>query len=147
MAHVSKVFAYDRVLMRAGVLLFLIGLLTGLAVPVLHVPRMGLASHLVGTMSGMFLIVLGLMWPRLVLPTWAGTTTFWAALYGAFANWLATILSAIWGAAAMMPIAGKGATSTPLAEGIVAALLISLSLAMILVCVLVLWGLRPTQLR
>lgn len=144
MAHVSKVFAYDRVLMRAGVLLFLIGLLTGLAVPVLHAPRMGLASHLVGTMSGIFLIVLGLMWPRLVLPAWAATTTFWAALYGAFANWLATILSAMWGAAAMMPIAEQGATGTPLAEGIVAALLISLSLAMILVCVLVLWGLRPT---
>jgi hydroxylaminobenzene mutase len=105
---------------------------------------MGLSSHLVGTMSGMFLMVLGLMWPRLALPTWAATTTFWAALYGAFANWLATLLSAIWGATTMMPIAGQGATSTPVAEGIVAALLGSLSLAMILVCVLVLWGLRPT---
>ncbi|NOT42241.1 MAG: hydrogenase [Alphaproteobacteria bacterium] len=147
MPSVSGVAAPDRVLMRAGVLLFLIGLLTGFAVPMLHLPRMGLASHLVGTMSGMFLIVLGLVWPRLVLPAWAGTITFWAALYGSFANWLATILSAKWGAAAMMPIAGGGATSTPLAEGIVAALLISLSLAMILVCVLVLWGLRPTQLR
>jgi hydroxylaminobenzene mutase len=144
MSTVSGVAAPDRVLMRAGVLLFLIGLLTGLAVPILHVPRMGLASHLVGTMSGMFLIVLGLMWPRLTLPVWAATIAFWAALYGAFANWLATILSAIWGAAAMMPIAGQGATSTPLAEGIVAALLGSLSFAMILVCALVLWGLRPT---
>ncbi len=144
MAQVSKVCAPDRALMRAGVLLFLMGLLTGLAVPVLQVPRMGLSSHLVGTMSGIFLVVLGLMWPRLALPVWAGTTTFWAALYGSFANWLATLLSAIWGAAAMMPIAGQGATSTPLAEGIVAALLGSLTLAMILVCGLVLWGLRPT---
>lgn len=143
MPTVFGIAAADRILMRAGVLLFLLGLLTGLAVPALQVPRMGLSSHLVGMMSGMFLIVLGLMWPRLSLPAWAGTTTFWAALYGSFANWLATILSAMSGAAAMMPIAGQGATSTPLAEAFVATLLISLSLAMILVCALVLWGLRP----
>jgi (hydroxyamino)benzene mutase len=139
--------APDRVLLRAGVLLFLIGLLTGFAVPILPVPRIGLSGHLQGTLNGMFLIGLGLMWPRLVLPAWAAAMTFWAALYGTFANWFATILAAIWGAAALMPITGGGATSTPLAEGIVAALLISLSLAMILVCVLVLWGLRPTQSR
>ena len=142
MASVHHLNSADRVLMRAGVLLFLIGLLTGLVVPLFQVPRMGLSSHLVGTMSGVFLIVLGLIRPRLVLPAWAATTAFWAAIYGSFANWLATILSAMWGAAAMMPIAGQGATSTPLAEGIVAALLISLSLAMVLVCALVLWGLR-----
>lgn len=144
MPIVSGIATPDRALMRAGVLLFLVGLLTGLAVPVLQVPRMGLSSHLVATMSGMFLIVLGLIWSRLVLPAWAGTTIYWAALYGCFANWFATFLSAMWGAAAVMPIAGGGATSTPMAEGIVAALLGSLSLAMILVCVLVLWGLRAT---
>jgi hydroxylaminobenzene mutase len=92
-------------------------------------------------------MILGLLWPRLTLPAWAGSAAFWAALYGTFANWLATLLGAAWGAAAMMPIAGQGAASTPLAEAIVAALLGSLALAMILVCVLVLWGLRPTAER
>lgn len=132
----------DRVLMRAGVLLFFIGLLTGLAVPLMQLPRMALSSHLEGVMNGMLLIILGLLWPRLTLPTWAGTATFWLALYGTFANWLATLLSAAWGAAAMMPIAGQGATGSPLAEGIVAALLGSLTLAMIVACLLVLWGLH-----
>jgi hydroxylaminobenzene mutase len=136
------VAAPDRVLMRAGALLFLIGLITGLAVPLMQLPRMGLSSHLEGVMNGMLLIVLGLVWPRLTLPAWAGTATFWLALYGTFANWLATLMSALWGAAAMMPIAGQGATSTPLAEGIVAALLISLAVSMIAVCCFVLWGLR-----
>lgn len=134
----------DRVLMRAGVLLFLVGLLTGLAVPLMQIPRMALSSHLEGVMNGMLLMILGLMWPKLSLPAWAGTATFWLALYGTFANWLATLLSAAWGAAAMMPIAGQGAVGTPLAEGIVAALLGSLTLAMIAVCGFVLWGLRPT---
>lgn len=132
----------DRVLMRAGVLLFFIGLLTGLAVPLMQLPRMALSSHLEGVMNGMLLIILGLLWPRLSLPAWTGTATFWLALYGTFANWLATLLSAAWGAAAMMPIAGQGATGSPLAEGIVAALLGSLTLAMIVACLLVLWGLR-----
>jgi hydroxylaminobenzene mutase len=144
MPIVYGVTAPDRVLMRAGVLLFLVGLLTGFAIPLLQVPRLGLSSHLEGVMNGMLLMILGLMWPRLALPAWAGTAAFWAALYGTFANWAAVLLGAMWGAAAMMPIAGQGATSTPVAEAIVAALLVSLALAMILVCVLVLWGLRLT---
>ena len=142
MALVRGVSDPDRVLMRAGVLLFLIGLLTGFAIPVMQVPRLGLSSHLEAVMNGMLLMILGFLWPRLALPAWAGTTAFWAALYGTFANWLATLLGAVWGAAAMMPIAGQGTTGTPLAEGIVAALLGSLALAMILASVLVLWGLR-----
>jgi hydroxylaminobenzene mutase len=133
--------------MRAGVLLFLIGLITGLAVPLMQLPRMGLSSHLEGVMNGMLLITLGLIWVRLTLPAWAGTAAFWAALYGTFANWLATLLSAIWGAAGTMPIAGQGAVSTPVAEAIVTALLFSLAGAMILVCALVLWGLRKAGTR
>lgn len=143
MPVVRGVSGPDRVLMRAGVLLFFIGLLTGLAVPLMQLPRMALSSHLEGVMNGMLLIILGLLWPRLTLPAWAGTATFWLALYGTFANWLATLLSAAWGAAAIMPIAGQGATGTPLAEGIVAALLGSLAVAMSAVCGSPLWGLRP----
>ena len=144
MPLVHGMSAPDRVLMRAGALLFLIGLLTGFAVPLMQIPRMGLSSHLEGVMNGMLLMILGLMWPKLTLPAWAGTATFWLALYGTFANWLATLLSALWGAAGAMPIAGQGATSTALAEGIVAALLVSLAVAMIAVSGFVLWGLRPT---
>lgn len=144
MPVVHGVSGPDRVLMRAGVLLFLVGLFTGLVVPLMQIPRMALSSHLEGVMNGMLLMILGLLWPKLSLPAWAGTATFWLALYGTFANWLATLLSAAWGAAAMMPIAGQGAVGTPLAEGIVAALLGSLTLAMIVACGFVLWGLRPT---
>jgi hydroxylaminobenzene mutase len=140
-----KVYGFgspDRLLIQAGVALFLLGLLTGFLAPVLAVPRLGLASHLEGVMNGLFLIAMGLLWDRLTLSRRAASFAFFAALYGTFANWLATFLSAMWGAGAMMPLAGGGATASPLAEGIVSALLISLSLAMVLVCILVLWGLR-----
>jgi hydroxylaminobenzene mutase len=140
--NVAFVSAPSLVLLRAGVVLFLIGLLTGFAIPSLAVPRLGLASHLEGVMNGMFLIALGLLWSRLDLPSWAGSVTFFAALYGTYANWLATLLAAAWGAAGLMPIAGGGLVGSAAAEAIVGALLLSLSLAMILVCLLVLWGLR-----
>ena len=50
--------------------------------------------------------------------------------------------SAAWAAGRMMPIAGQGQVGTPPQEAIVRALLISLSVAMVLVCLLVLAGLR-----
>jgi len=145
MPRVAGVSSPDRALIQAGVVLFLLGLITGFAVPVLPVPRLGLASHLEGLMNGLFLMALGLIWTRLTLPAWAGSLAFFAALYGAFANWLATLLSAIWGAAGLMPLAGGGATGSPGAETVVAVLLGSLSLAMVLVCLLTLAGLRGSS--
>ncbi len=95
----------DALLLQLGILLFLIGLLTGFVIPKLGNPRMGLASHLEGLMNGLFLVVLGLVWQRLALSeTWL-IIVFWLAIYGSFANWLATLLAAIWKAGATMPMA------------------------------------------
>jgi hydroxylaminobenzene mutase len=135
-------FDYARALLRLGVLLFLFGLFTGFAVPMLAMPRMALASHLEGLMNGLLLMALGLMWPRLVLGPRAQALTFALAVYGAFANWLATLISSMTGAGAMMPIAAAGRTGAATPEAIVGFLLVSLSLAMVAACVLVLWGLR-----
>jgi len=136
--------ARDRgqALLQAGVALFLAGLLVGLAVPAMANPRLGLASHLEGLMNGLFLIVLGLLWPRLVLSPLLERVTFWTALYGTIANLAATLLAAIWGAGRMMPIAAQGHVGTELQERAIDALLVSLALAMVTVCVLVLAGLR-----
>ncbi len=83
----------DTLLLQLGILLFLLGLLTGLVIPRLSNPSMGLSSHLEGVLNGMFLVVLGLLWRRLNLSnTWL-TITFWRAVYGTFANWLATFLA------------------------------------------------------
>jgi len=132
-------------LIVAGFVLFLLGLITGFVVPVLQLPRMGLTSHLEGVMNGTFLIAAGAVWHRLVLPEWASKLAFRSFLYGTYANWTATLLSAITGAAATMPLAGQGSTGTAVAEAIVLALLLSLSLAMIAGCGLAIWGLlgRP----
>jgi hypothetical protein len=48
-------------LLQFGVLLFLLGLLSGFVTPALANPRMGLSSHLEGVMNGTFLVILGLL--------------------------------------------------------------------------------------
>lgn len=139
----SPATAYDRWLLQLGALLFLIGLLTGFLVPVLALPRIGLSGHLQGVMNGLVLMVLGLIWPRLRLGAWAQFWTFALAVYGAFANWGATLIAAATGAVGLMPVTG-GSVSTggAVAEAVVGFLLISLSVAMIGAFALVLWGLR-----
>ena len=65
-----------RRLMWHGIFLFLLGLLTGLAVPALTNPRMGVSAHLEGVLNGIFLIILGLIWRELRLTPSAATATF-----------------------------------------------------------------------
>ena len=130
-----------RAVITAGFLLFLFGLLTGLVVPLLHLPRMGLSSHLEGVMNGTFLIAMGAVWRNFVLPAWAEAAMALCAVYGTYANWAATLLSAAAGAAAMMPIAGQGSTAGAFEEMMVSLLLLSLTVAMIATCVFAIWGL------
>ena len=129
-------------LIEAGVLLFLIGLIIGLAVPAFANPRMGLSSHLESLFNGVFLMLAGLIWGRIVLSARLKAVLYWALLYGTFANMMATLLAAIWGAGRMMPIAGQGMEGTSLQEGVVAFLLVSLALTMIASTIIILTGLR-----
>lgn len=127
--------------MQLGILLFLLGLLTGLAVPKLKNPRMGLASHLEAVMNGMFLVILGLIWPRLGLSHIWLAITLWLIVYAAFANWVATLLAAAWGGGALMPIAAGTQKAAPRREHVIGFLLVSLALCAIGACVLILLGL------
>jgi hydroxylaminobenzene mutase len=130
-------------LLQLGVGLFLLGLFTGFAIPALANPRMALSSHLEAVMNGTFLVVLGLLWPRLALPPRALRVGFWLALYGAYAKWLGTLVAAAWGAGGrFMPMASQGQEGTNFQEAVIGFLLVTLSLAMIACCVLVLLGLR-----
>jgi len=64
--------------------LFLFGVLTGFVVPTLAVPRVGLSAHLLGVTSGTFLILIGLLWPRLKLSSNTSRLGFWLAIYGSY---------------------------------------------------------------
>lgn len=122
-----------------GLALFLLGLTIGLFVQNMTNPRMALSAHLEGLMNGMFLMLLGLIWQRLVLSAKLIKLTFLLAIYGTFANLLAVIIAAITGFGKMMPIAG-GKEGTGVAEGLISFLLVSLALCMLAVCILVMTG-------
>lgn len=131
---------YSHKLLFAGILLFLVGLLTGFLIPLMATPRIGLSAHLEGVMNGLFLVALGLIWEKLVLTERVKRYTYLLALYGTFANFLAVLIAAITGGGKMMPLAGGKDGGNP-SEMIISFLLITLSLAMVAVCVLVLVGL------
>ena len=129
-------------LIQAGAFLFLLGLLVGFMIPMTANPRMALSSHLEGVMNGMLLMVLGLIWDRVRLGERALFALFALALFGTFANVVATLLAAVWGAGAAMPIAAGSFEGTPLQESVIMILLGTLSLSMVAALVLVLMGLR-----
>ena len=135
----------QTLLFTTGLALFLLGLFTGFAVPGMKNPRMGLASHVEAHMNGMFLVLLGLLWPFVELSATWETATVAVLVYGAYANWFATLLAALSGAGGrMMRIAAPDHEGSAAMEGIIKFLLISLSIADVLGVAAVLFGIvRP----
>lgn len=100
---------------------------------------MGLSAHLEGVMNGIFLMLLGLVWTKLLLTAKLLTLSFRLAIYGTFANLVAIIIAAVTGEGKMLPIAG-GKEGTGVKELLITFLLVTLALSMIAVCVLTLIG-------
>lgn len=125
-----------------GVLLFLLGLIVGLIVPILANPRMGVSSHIEGVLNGMFLIILALIWHKIDLSDRWLKITFWLVVYGTFANFIGILIAAIFNGGKMLGIMANGQEGSPIVEGVITFSLISLSIAMIVVCATILIGLR-----
>jgi hydroxylaminobenzene mutase len=132
----------QTLLFKLGLILFVIGLLTGFAIPVLKNPRMGLTSHLEGILNGMFLALLGLLWPHVHLTHGWRVTAVVLIVYSAYANWLGTLLAAAWGAGRKLaPLAAGDHEASNVKESIFGFLLISLSVAIVIGVVIVIVGL------
>ena len=135
----------SRQLKMLGMVLFLLGLITGLAVMNTKNPRMGLAAHLEGVMNGTFLVVAGFLWNELKLSVGLKKVLFGTLVYGTFVNWLSTLLAAVLGTSKTTPLAGAGYTGSELHENIVTAGLVSIALAMVFSLVVIIYGLRGNQ--
>jgi len=130
-------------LLQTGILLFLLSLFVGILIPNFTVPRVALSTHLLGIMQGIFLMVTGVVWPRLRLARAASRIGFWLAVYGCLSAWIGNLLAGIWGAgSALLPMAAGIAHGTPVQEIIIAAALRPAAISLILVALLILWGLR-----
>jgi hydroxylaminobenzene mutase len=134
----------NRRLMWHGMLLFLLGLITGLLERHFTNIRMGLSAHLEGVMNGILLLALGAAWNEVRLPHPIKVTAYCTALYGVYANWLVTSIAAAFGTAANSPITSAGHRGQPWQEGFVAIGFLTVAIAIIATAILVLWGLRGT---
>jgi len=123
-------------------LLFLLGLVTGLLMQKLNNPRMGLSAHLEGVMNGTFLLALGAAWNHVRLSSRASAVAFGTALYGTYANWAAITFAALFGTAAMTPLASGAHQGQPWQEMLVSFALVSVALSMLLSVAILLYGFR-----
>jgi hydroxylaminobenzene mutase len=136
-------------LLRHGLLLFFLALVTGFAVPEMVNPRAGVAGHVEGLMNGMFLVVVGLAWPALRLSERAGRVVSWLLTFGTYANWAATTASGVLGTSKGTPVAGAGFQGSPLAESAVFGVLVLVGLSMTAACAVLVsraWRAAPSAL-
>jgi len=134
----------SQVLCFAGLALFLLGLLNGLAIPRMRSSRLGLSAHLTGVQAGTFLIAVGVMWPRLSLAqAWSDVLAngLWVSLV---LIWVSLVLAGVFGAGHGLAIAGQGMTTTPARQRLVSVLLIAGSLGCLVAvaAMLALWRWR-----
>ncbi len=124
-----------------GMFLFFLALVIGLVAPLLANPRLGISCHVEGVLNGIFLIILGLIWSRLALSGRWLIITYWLSIFGTFSNWLAYLIAAIFNAGRHLTIATKGKEGAPLADDIIDFLLVSLTIAMLTICITIIIGL------
>jgi hypothetical protein len=96
-------------LLRSGYVLVLLGLITGVAAPLLRDSRMGLSAHLAGFLAGVLLIVLALAWRHLRLSARVERSVEALARVAGFGTWAASLLAAVWQSTRLTSIAGVAA--------------------------------------
>jgi hydroxylaminobenzene mutase len=130
-----------RRLLWHGVVLVLLGLLSGALIPHVTNARMGLSAHLAGIQNGLLLAIVGLAWSELHLAEGLARATFWLLVYAMYATWAATLLGAAFGTSRATPIAGAGFSGAPWQEAIVTFGLFTGSFAVLAGVLLALYGL------
>jgi hydroxylaminobenzene mutase len=126
-----------------GVFLFLIGLLTGFAIPGLTNPRLGLSAHMEALLNAMVLILIGgVVWKYMKLSERLEKIVFWFFMYAAYASWFFCLLAAVFGANKNLPIASAGHSVAPWQEIPVQGGLTLVALSITIASVIVLYGLR-----
>jgi hydroxylaminobenzene mutase len=127
----------ERRLCFSGLALFVLGLALGFVLRVFPNPRAALSAHLNAVQSGTFLMVLGLLWPKLTV--WRGAATPLAHLIW-IAFWMLEVGMVL---AAFGPAAGSGAVApAPLKLAVLATQGLS-AVAMLVALAALLFTFRP----
>lgn len=126
-------------------ILFLLGLLTGLVTANFRNPRMGLSAHMEGILNGIFLVIAGIIWDELRISKSLGKITFITLIYGTYINWLTTLFAAYLGTSNMTPLTGEGFRGTNFQEQLVTGGFISVGLTMLFSLIVIIYGLRKIK--
>lgn len=129
----------------SGMLLILISLLLGVAIPLFASPRLALSTHLTGVQGGMMLMVFGLVWRKVSLGNFWQHISCWFVLLGTWLVWAGNLLGAVYATGKLTPIAGAGQMSSPRDEWIVAGVLGGGSTLLVLGIVVLLFGLMRNR--
>jgi (hydroxyamino)benzene mutase len=129
-----------QTLLVSGALLFLIGLLSGVAIPLMRNPRMGLSAHLTGVQNALVLLVIAALWEHVALPQRFRQLLCWLGIASLYGFWIALQLAAFWGTSGSTPIAGAGFEGLQWQETVVTLLLRGSAVALIVAALLLLAG-------
>ena len=137
-------------LLQLGIILLFYSSFCGFAIPSLASPRIGLSVHTLGAFQGVFLLAIGLLWPKLKLGVVASWLAFWLFIYGAASILAAYTFAAIWGVGIeTISLAGElphGLShGTAFQEMVIRVLAYSSAPTGLASFALILWGLRRTN--
>lgn len=130
----------QKTVLVLGAILFFLGLVSGLLAGIAANPRMGLSAHMQGITNGIFLIAVGAAWHFVSLSDRFKKLMLGLLVYGTYANWLSTQGAAFWNTGNLTPIHSSSPTASSLQEAIVSFGLVSLTVAMLLGTMLLVWG-------
>jgi hydroxylaminobenzene mutase len=117
----------------------------GLVIQALPSPSLGRSVHTLAALSGVVLIALGLVWPRLHLGRTVAAVAFWSLIYSTLATILIFVLAAVWRAgASVIPLAAQDVRGTPAQETVLQAIAYTAGPTALVAFALILWGLRGT---
>jgi len=143
MASAGQLDLQGHRLIQLGALLFLLTGIEGFAISAFPSPMLARSVHTLAGLSGVVLIALGLVWPRLRLGRAAATAAFWTLAYSTLATILIFVLAALWRAGAtIIPLAAHGARGTPFQETTLQVLAYTAGPTALIAFSLILWGLR-----
>ncbi|MEL6665428.1 MAG: hydrogenase [Pseudomonadota bacterium] len=131
-------------LIVSGVMLFLIGMLQGVAIEKFKNSRMALSAHLTAAQSGMALMIFGVIWSVIDLVGLTGELAKIALILCLYLIWFGITVSAITGASKALPIAGEGYAGSKVSETLVSVLTAIGGLLLIVSCIAILIGLAQS---
>jgi (hydroxyamino)benzene mutase len=130
-------------LLQLGIALFLFTSFEGFAIPHFTAPNLGRSVHTLSAFSGVLLVTLGLLWPRLNLGVATARIAFWFLIYSDFATVVAFLMAAVWGAGnSIIPLAAGAARGSDFQETVISVVAYSAAPTGITSFALILWGLR-----